>query len=123
MTQQSRNQRYCWIGLFACSLGWSAAASPPRPPLPELPPTGPYLAHPQPNSITVCWVTAKEESGEVRYRADEAPRSRRGFVRVREKQPTRVHRVTLTGLQPYTRYTYTVQAAGRRSDGNFRTAP
>jgi 3',5'-cyclic AMP phosphodiesterase CpdA len=42
---------------------------------------------------------------------------------VREKQPARVHRVTITGLQPYTRYAYSVQAAGHRSDGTFRTAP
>ena len=92
-----------------------AMSGTPRNPLPSGPApaaeilAGPYLQNPGPSSVTVMWVTGTAAAGWVEYGMDGSAATtvlpvRDGLVEAN----TRVHRVTLTGLTPDTRYTYRI---------------
>jgi hypothetical protein len=84
---------------------------------------GPYLQKPLPNGITVCWVSDQETRGTVRYRPAPAQKGEPAAeLTAREAAPARFHRVKIAGLQPHTRYLYSVMAGGQRQDGSFMTA-
>lgn len=81
---------------------------------------GPYLQNPTPSGVTVRWVTEGENTGTVAY-AEEAA----GLANAKtaqEGKADRYHRVTLTGLKPYTRYRYKVTCDGETKEGSFITA-
>ena len=92
-----------------------AMAGAPRNPLPAVPApaaailAGPYLQDPGPSSVTVMWVTSSAAAGWVEYGRDGSAMTTRLPVRDGLVQAnTRVHRVTLTGLTPDTRYAYRI---------------
>jgi hypothetical protein len=63
---------------------------------------GPYLQVVTPTSVIVRWRTDQPTTGRVWY----GPSANQLTASVRESQPTQEHVVTLTGLQPNTRYAY-----------------
>ena len=81
---------------------------------------GPYAMMPSTTAITVCWVSDEEASGTVQYGIGSI--SGRGAKTAKESKSTRYHRVILTGLRPYTRYTYAVTCQGQTKPGTFITA-
>lgn len=77
---------------------------------------GPYLAQPTPTGMTVCWVSDADTTGATITVASAGAAAGRVDRTVIEHSPaTRYHRVALTGLRPYTRYTYRVSTAGTTS--------
>ena len=87
----------------------------PRNPLPAGPApaaeilAGPYLQNPGPSSVTVMWVTGPNAAGWLEYGRDGTTPTQ--VLPVRDgliDANTRVHRVTLTGLDPDTSYTYRI---------------
>src|SRR5205085_9141656 len=75
---------------------------------------GPYLMSPTQTGITVCWVSDSPTTGTVKV-ADSGETAG-------DTTPTRYHRVKLTGLKPYTHYSYSVTCAGETKSGGFTTA-
>jgi hypothetical protein len=69
----------------------------------------PYLQMAGPDRISVRWGTAKAGKGEVYYGVQPDQLS----VQLQEVKTTKNHRVTLRGLQPYSRYYYRVKQAGK----------
>lgn len=63
---------------------------------------GPYLQVVTPTSVIVRWRTDQPTTGRVWY----GPSASQLTATVRELQPTQEHVLTLTGLQPNTRYAY-----------------
>lgn len=68
---------------------------------------GPYLQRPTPTSIVVAWRTAGPASSRVHYGS--SPQSLTQSVTVAKSVSE--HRVTLTGLEPNTRYYYAIGSA------------
>ena len=85
---------------------------------------GPYLQSQTPESIVIRWRTATATDSVVRYgtQPDGLDRTAMGGG-----LPTREHEVLLSGLQPGTRYYYTVgtsaAALSAHPDQTFETAP
>jgi hypothetical protein len=75
---------------------------------------GPYLMNPTQTGITVCWVSDAPVTGTVKVIGHGEPAG--------DTTPTQYHRVKITGLKPYTHYTYSVTCAGATKSGGFRTA-
>jgi len=70
---------------------------------------GPYLQNPGPSSMTVMWVTGPNAAGWVEFGRDGTTPTK--VIPVRDgliQANTRVHRVTLTDLEPDTSYTYRI---------------
>jgi PKD repeat protein len=85
---------------------------------------GPYLQLPTPTSIVVRWRTSEATDGQVRYGA--APGAL--VSAANDAAVTRDHVVTLTGLQPDTKYYYSVGSVGEVLAGGdpghfFHTSP
>src|SRR5579884_3526057 len=78
---------------------------------------GPYLQLVSTRSVMVCWVSDDDEPGTVRFGAGHESGRRV------DDRPRRLHRVTLKGLDPYTRYRYSVECGGQTAQGSFTTAP
>jgi hypothetical protein len=79
---------------------------------------GPYLQNVTQTSITVMWETGEPADSRVDYglTADYGQHAA-------SAQPAKIHEVTLTGLQPETRYHYRVASTGAASDdATFDTA-
>ena len=71
---------------------------------------GPYLLYqgdPM-TTMTVAWIAEKETAGVVRYREQGG----QDWQEVRQEESTHFPKVALTGLQPDTRYEYSVPALG-----------
>lgn len=81
---------------------------------------GPYLQNATQNGITVCWVSDTETEGSVACVPEKTKDAKPSVTK--ETAKTRYHRVKLTGLKPYTRYTYTVSCEGAEKKGSFITA-
>jgi predicted phosphodiesterase len=77
---------------------------------------GPYLQDLAPRSITVMW---QLETPAPAVLSIEGP----GGERKQQVEAARIAEATLTGLQPASRYRYTVEAAGGTWTGEFATAP
>jgi hypothetical protein len=75
---------------------------------------GPYLMKPTQTGITVCWVSESPTTGAVTVL--------NSGKTVSDTRETRFHRVALTGLKPYTHYTFSVACAGVTKSGGFMTA-
>ena len=70
---------------------------------------GPYLQNPTETSMTVMWITSANSTATVYYGRDKNPSIE--AVSMTDGQidaNTTIHRVTITGLQPGTTYTYRV---------------
>lgn len=85
---------------------------------------GPYLQKATPSSIVVRWRTAAPSDSVVRYGTTPGAPTRETHLAAL----TTEHRVELTGLQPFTRYYYSVGStsevqAGGTSDDSFVTPP
>lgn len=76
---------------------------------------GPYLMQPATNGMTVCWVSDTETTGGAVALSPAAGGGAAGRRVTESGAATRYHRVTLTGLTPYTRYTYRVTSGGETS--------
>ncbi len=74
-------------------------------------PRQPYLQMQTQNSITVKWQTPKDEIGTVEYAND---------LHVSEKETTKYHSVTLTGLKPDSCYKYKVDSSSLKIDNTNR---
>ena len=99
----------------------------PRNPLPAGPApaaeilAGPYLQNPGPSSVTVMWVTGPNAAGWIEYGRDGTTPTK--VLPVRDgliEANTRVHRVTLTGLDPDTSYTYRIVTRPIASFGPYK---
>jgi acid phosphatase type 7 len=75
---------------------------------------GPYLMHPTTVGITVCWISNEPEAGTVAVEG-----ARETFE---EAVSNRIHRVRVTGLEPYKLYKYSVTCGSDKKGGSFRTA-
>jgi hypothetical protein len=75
---------------------------------------GPYLMLPTQSGITVCWVSDSPTVGTVSVVNSDK--------KAADTRATRFHRVLLSGLKPYTHYTYSVACAGVTKLGGFMTA-
>ncbi len=62
---------------------------------------GPYLQNVKPNSITIMWESAKPEIGKIEYGIGGV-----GEFEAVEPRLTKIHEITLVGLQPGTVYQY-----------------
>lgn len=80
---------------------------------------GPYLMFPTVDGITVCWVSEKQTTGTVEYAPEKTPGPQ---LEAKDTMPTHNHRVKLSGLLPYTRYSYSVKCDGDTQAGTFITA-
>ena len=74
---------------------------------------GPYLMSPTTSGITVCWVSGEASKGTVAVE---------GGKTASDLKETLYHRVTITGLNQYTRYNFKVTCAGESKSGRFVTA-
>jgi predicted phosphodiesterase len=80
---------------------------------------GPYLQSPTKSGITICWVSAENGYGEVRFGID-SNLNRNVF----SDKKTTYHQLTLDSLNPQTDYIYQVLGAGYMSESyHFKTAP
>jgi len=70
---------------------------------------GPYPMLPTTQSVTICWVSVEETTGGVVHYGD-------GKTVTESGPKTRYHRVTITGLKPYTRYSYQVTQESQTSE-------
>ena len=77
---------------------------------------GPYLQDLAPRSITVMWQLETPAPAKLSV---EGP----GGLRSQDVEAARIAEATITGLEPASRYRYTVQAAGGTWTGEFATAP
>ena len=80
----------------------------------DVPRRGPYLQSVTPDSVWVVWDTSQPSTGRLEY----------GFTpelgqSVQERNVSTHHELQLTGLRPYTSYTYQVDGG---QQGSFRTA-
>ncbi len=80
---------------------------------------GPYLQNPTQTEVTVCWVSDTESTGEVTYKPFEGVGA---SGTVKEDKPVTHHKIHITGLKAYTRYSYEVLCQDRKSGGTFLTA-
>jgi 3',5'-cyclic AMP phosphodiesterase CpdA len=84
---------------------------------------GPYLMKPTPHGITVCWVSSSQCKGEVVFREDRPGESEQTDRTARDSKSTFYHRIRISGLKPYTTYSYHVVCDDSRSPiAAFRTA-
>lgn len=74
---------------------------------------GPYLQALRTNGIVVVWQQENAGTGTVTINTVDYPSSGSGTI----------HKVEITGLNPYTTYDYTVTADGATDNGTFTTAP
>jgi predicted phosphodiesterase len=81
---------------------------------------GPYLQDLRRDGITVCWTSGTLTRGTVDYWPLAPAKARR--QRAVEPGPATYHRVALSGLQPRTRYAYSVPLESGRASGSFVTA-
>jgi hypothetical protein len=81
---------------------------------------GPYLQNPTTTTIVVCWVSDADTTGTVEYSKKGDPTAETKTAK--DTTPTRYHKVKITGLSPYTRYTYKVTCDSRMGTGSFITA-
>ena len=90
---------------------------------------GPYLQHVEKTAITIMWETSQEATSQV----DHGVLVGHKIQQIREvvsQELTKIHEITLTGLDEYTVYHYTVtsqipseQEEVTSEDAEFRTAP
>lgn len=80
---------------------------------------GPYLQNPTKTSITICWVSSEEDIGCVSYGKDKNLNKK-----IKDKEKTKFHQITLDGLSAGTEYFYKISGDGYSSEiYRFKTAP
>lgn len=78
----------------------------------------PHLQNITPEGITIIWETDEACVGAVEYGLETALDKQAA-----ESQPTQIHKVRLTGLQPESTYAYRVRAGNDTFSSSFKTAP
>jgi hypothetical protein len=83
---------------------------------------GPYLTGVSETGITINWKTENEMQGLVRYATDAYYQQHGGYSHVVSDPPAQLHHVTLSGLNPDTKYHYQIQVQGESTgDATFTT--
>lgn len=75
---------------------------------------GPYMQNVSKTAVTIMWESSYDRTGTVRLGDGREFHS---------SEPEEIHEVRVTGLEPGTRYRYTVECAGEIVEGEFATAP
>lgn len=85
---------------------------------------GPYLQNPTSTSITIRWISDDGGASLVQYGADLKLVAKGANGDFYKKLGSYLHEVTLSGLQPNTRYPYRIHSNGALSSQySFKTAP
>lgn len=85
---------------------------------------GPYLQNPTPTAITIRWISDDGGASMVNYGADFKLKATGANGSFYKKLGSYLHEVTITGLQPNTRYAYRLSSNGTHSEPyDFKTAP
>ncbi|MCX5772730.1 MAG: hypothetical protein NTZ09_21005 [Candidatus Hydrogenedentes bacterium] len=79
----------------------------------------PYLNNITPDGVTIMWETGAVTDGAIDYGVPGAPPSS-----ATETQPSKIHKIRITGLMPDTVYAYKVRSGPEDTfEATFKTAP